>query len=180
MTFTIAPIVEGHGDVRSVPTLVARLFPEVRIATPVRMSRTRVHDDQHLARMIGIARANIREQGLILIVMDADEDCAARIGPDILTRAAAMAGDVPVLVTLAVREYESWIVGGIDDYGVTDPDAIGNLKGRIRDRESQYKETVDQQRLTRLIDTALLESRSRSFRHLVQGLRRLVPQPPTR
>ena len=112
VSFVVAPIVEGHGDVAAVPVLLRRLCPEIPVARPVRFPRSRLIEEPQLVRAARIAAANITERGAVLLVIDADEDCAAEIGPKLqatLTRA------IPQLlcrVGIVVREFEAWIVGG--------------------------------------------------------------------
>ncbi|CAG0990832.1 hypothetical protein PHYC_02287 [Phycisphaerales bacterium] len=175
MNFTIAPIVEGHGDVAALPVLIRKLLPGAAVARPVRFPRSRLTGTEgHLERAVRIAAANIAERGLVLLVVDADESCAATLGPELLGRMRSGAGSLPCIVAIPVREFEAWIVGGIESYGVMDPDS-GDLKGRIKDSEGQYLETVDQPRLSAAIDVELLYGRSRSFRHFADSLRRTAP-----
>jgi hypothetical protein len=173
VSFTIASIVEGHGDEPSLPLLLRRLLPTARVARPVRFPKTLLLTDEGLKRAVAIARANIRhgEFGMVLLVIDADEDCAAELGPTLLDKVRASAHDVDCFVALAVHEFESWIVGGHPDIDVEDPESAGKPKDRIAQVNSgRYKETVDQPRFTAAIDPDRLRARSPSFRRLIERL----------
>lgn len=174
MTFTIAPIVEGHGDVAALPVLLRRIQPSLLVARPVRFPRSRLLIDEHLDRAVRIAASNIREKGAVLLVVDSDDDCAAIRGPEFEERMRRVLPQTMVRAVLAVREFEAWIVGGDAQYGVEAPDTAGDLKGRIRDRHGVYSEAADQPRLTSRIDIERLEKCSRSFRKLSKVVREFI------
>jgi hypothetical protein len=166
MSFVVAPIVEGHGDFHAVPVLLRNMAPDLQVARPVRGARSRLVDEAHLVRAGQIAAANIFDRGAVLLIIDADEDCAAQLGPQLRSWLERSLPDRVCRVAVAVREFEAWIVGGRQEYGVVDPDRAGRLKQRIEERLGAYKETVDQPKQIAAADLALLEGRSRSFRHL--------------
>lgn len=173
MSFVVAPIVEGHGDVAAVPVLLRRMAPSLLVARPVRFPRSQLVVEAHLCRAAAIANANIGERGAILLVMDADEDCAASLGPELEARLADKFPGRTCRVVLVVREFEAWIVGGDPKYQVDDADSAGDMKGRIREALGLYKETADQPRLIAKSDIDRLTRVSRSFRRLrkvVDGL----------
>lgn len=173
MTFIIAPIVEGHGDVAAVPVLLRRMAPMLLVRRPVRFPRSRLLQEEHLSRAARIAEANIDEDGAVLLVLDADDDCAATLGPELESKLQSAIPNRICRTALAVREFEAWIVGGITTYNTIDPDSTGNLKGLIRDRLGVYGETADQARLIASADLEVLEQRSRSFRRLCKVVREL-------
>lgn len=171
MSMAIAPIVEGYGDVSALPVLLRRIEPTLQVKRPVRFPRSRLLLDEHLNRAAKIAASNITGSGAVLLVIDSDEDCAARLRLDLESRLSAILPQHVCRVVLAVREFESWIVGGDSEYGVQDSDSAGDLKGRIRRRYGVYGETADQARLVARSDLQLLEQRSRSFRRLMKVVR---------
>lgn len=180
MSIVIAPIVEGHGDVEAVPTLLRMLSPEVRIARPVRCPRSKYSIAHELERYVRIARANIHphETGVILILIDADGDCPAELGPQLVASAKSAATDARVLVALAKHEYECWLVGGLAECGIEDPESAGKPKQRLAELNSgRYKETVDQAKFTAKIDTDRLARRAPSFSRLVKHLKQLSSNP---
>jgi hypothetical protein len=48
--------------------------------------------------------------GGVLVLIDADDDCPAHLGPALLARAREARSDVPVSVVLANREFEAWFL----------------------------------------------------------------------
>ncbi|RIK65505.1 MAG: hypothetical protein DCC65_12545 [Planctomycetota bacterium] len=166
MTFEIAPIVEGHGDVAALPVLLRRLAPELHVKRPVRFPRSRLLIDEHLNRAARIAASNISMSGAVLLMIDADEDCAARLGPQLEQRLARLLPQTMCRVVLPVKEFEAWIVGGDSEFDIEDADCTGDLKGLIRERRGEYSEAVDQPRLIANARIELLARRSRSFRRL--------------
>ncbi len=166
MTFDVAPIVEGHGDVAALPVLLRRMGPSLNIKRPVRFPKSRLLIDDHLRRAVEIAASNITARGAVLLVMDADESCAATLGPELEAKLNSIAPKHTSRVVLPVREFEAWIVGGDLSYEVGDPESCGDLKRRIRQHRGVYGESVDQPRLISSVDLTILEQRSRSFRRL--------------
>lgn len=171
MSFVIPSIVEGHGDVQAVPVLLRMIDPTLQIARPVRFPRNQLMKEDQLVRAAMIAAANIADQGGILLVMDADEDCAARLGPKLERQLSGPFPNRICRVALAVREFEAWIIGGDPAYGIDDADRAGQLKERISQRMGIYKETVDQPKLIAAANLSSLQQRSRSFRRLTKIVR---------
>ncbi|MFO0973245.1 MAG: DUF4276 family protein [Phycisphaerae bacterium] len=182
----IAPIVEGHGDVDAVPALLRKIVPSLRVANAIRFPRSRLAnlaDSSTLQRAIAIAATNLRPHGMILLVIDADEDCAATLGPALEARMLSLESCQLNRVVLPVREFEAWIVGGVPAFDLNNPDKCGDLKGRIKRLYGKYRETADQARLTRLIDVPRLRTNSRSFRRLCAVIEQFqadrCQEPPT-
>ncbi|MFO0837673.1 MAG: DUF4276 family protein [Phycisphaerae bacterium] len=173
MSVVLAPIVEGHGEVDAVPVLLRRMAPELIVRRPVRFPRNRLVQEEHLRRAARIASANIEREGAILMLIDSDEDCAARLGPDLEKRLSEFAPNLTCRVVLAVREFEAWIVGGDPANAIDDPDRAGNLIGRLREQHGVYKKTADQPRLIARSDLEILARRSRSYRHLEKVVREI-------
>ncbi len=131
MSFVVAPIVEGHGDVQALPVLLRMIDPTLQIARPVRFPRSKLIKQEHLVRAAAIAAANIIDPGAIFLLIDADEDCAAQLGPELERYLSERFPKRLCRVVLAVREFEAWIVGGNPVYGINDADEAGALKERI-------------------------------------------------
>lgn len=174
MSVVVAPIVEGYGDVAAVPVLLRRMEPTLDVKRPVRFPKSRLQMPEHLHRAALIAASNIIGTGAVLLIMDADEECAATVGPSLQTQLEATLPNCLCRVVLPVREFEAWIVGGDDIYGVHDPDSAGNLKGRLRQNHGVYSETVDQPSLIARADLEILANRSRSFRRLQSVVREIA------
>ncbi len=100
----------------------------------------------------------------------------AKIGPHLLRRAESAAGRVPVAVSLAYREYESWFLAAAEGFrgfrglpaSLEAPGNSEEIRGakewlrKIADVGSSYRPTVDQLLFTRQLDLQLAR-RSRSF-----------------
>lgn len=188
----IAPIVEGHGKVEAVRTLLTRIFLEVigspvvpLVLPPIRVSKSKViRDDRELLRAVDLAALKIgRRAGTILLLLDADRDPACLLAPRLSSTVRASRSHLDVACVLAVAEYETWFVASAASLGrylvpgfeasiPADPEAAGVGKGWIERFyvESKYSETVDQVRLTAAFDLGAARQRSRSFDKLCREL----------
>ncbi|GAB1391534.1 MAG: hypothetical protein AMXMBFR78_21610 [Rubrivivax sp.] len=185
---TIVTIVEGDGEVRALPVLLRRLAEarkmyDLQVPTPIR-----VHKDQFIRRpeefnrkvQLAIAKA---QDGVVLVVLDADDDCPVDLASDIVTRANAIAPHGRVAVVIAQREYEGWFLAAAEsiagarglDEGITapgDPDSIRDAKGWLSQRmgNGRYHEVSDQPALSAVFDIEQASQRSRSLRKLVKAV----------
>lgn len=182
MMKVVAAIVEGHGDVESLPTLLRLFAPSLRIPTPVRVPKSKMlnadtgpANSDEIGKYSRIALANIRrdEKALLLLLLDADSDCPATVGPSLLEAMRHTAGHAcECYAAFAVREFESWIVGGHPDIDVQSPESAGSPKNRLADiNGGKYKESVDQPKFTSKINVQRLQERSPSFRRLFDRIR---------
>ena len=115
MSLAVAPIVEGHAEVESVPLVLRRIFAElgvsdIRIARPFRVKRNRVVKPGELERAISQTIRDRVEVGGIIVLIDSDDDCPAELGPHLLERAKKVT-HLPVAVVLATKEFECWFLG---------------------------------------------------------------------
>ncbi|MBL8877896.1 MAG: DUF4276 family protein [Phycisphaerales bacterium] len=165
--FEIAPIVEGYGDVEAVPILIRNLAPELVVRRPVRFPKTKLLKRDQLERAVAIAASNIRDRGAVLLMVDADSECAIKLARGLESECAAAHSNVVCRIAIPVREFESWIVGGCFEFQDEDVDRAGDPKGRLRKVLGDYSETADQARLAAKINPGVLAPRSRSFRHLL-------------
>lgn len=176
MTYVVASIVEGYGEVEAVPILLRRLAPELRIARPIRVKRQQITSESALARAARIAEANVCEggnKGGVLLLLDADDDCPASLGPDLQQRLSAELKHRLVRSVLAVREFESWLIAGMDSAPEL-PDENRGGKGWLKSTLGRYSPTVDQTRLASAMDVQRAEQLSRSFRRLVKVIKELA------
>jgi hypothetical protein len=192
----IALVVEGEGEVAAAPVLVRRIayqleLWDVAIPRPMRAPRS------GLVKVGGIEQAVQRQAvhvagspGGVLVLLDADDDCPHKLGPELLQRAKSACPAVAVSVVLPSREYESWFIaaasslagkrGFPDSMPVPDQspdkhprDAKGWLTER-RGRNQPYSPTVDQAALTNSMDLDLARANSNSFDKLCRDLIRLL------
>lgn len=169
----IASIVEGHGEVEAVPELIRRVATHARPALyvqalrPNRVPKSRLERDlENLIRLCMIQIDQLETMiGGILIVLDADDDCPAQLGPRLLERAHQVRADIPTVVVVAKSEYESWFLAAAESLqgrrglpsdlsSPANPEGIRDAKGWLGDRmgPSGYSETVDQVKLSAVFD----------------------------
>lgn len=183
----VSCIVEGHGEVAALPVLLRRLAtwrdPDsyVDIPQPIRVSRGRfLNRPEEFERHLFLAGGKCGDDGWVLILLDADDDCPARLGPDLLKRAKNVLPHHSVSVVLANREFEAWYIGAANSLqghrGLTvtamdlivDPEVPRNAKGWLGSRMSNgiYGETTDQPAFAAHMDLAQAYARCRSFQKL--------------
>ncbi len=167
---TIACIVEGHGEVEAVPILVRRLAEawnpalQLRLPQPQRVPRTKIIKSNELERAVQLAALKAGSAGGVLVLLDADNDCPARLGPELLERAQRARSDTPISIVLAKIEFEAWFLAAAaslrglrglrDDLEAPpDPEAVKGAKEWLSTRMNGsriYSETLDQPALSRL------------------------------
>ena len=168
----IACIVEGHGEVEAVCILLRRIGENLddpvypSILPPMRIPSTRLIKKGELERAVELAARKLGRNGAILILLDCEDDCPGKLGPELLTRARTARDDRAIAVVLAKREYESWFLASAESLrgkrglksDITPPqqpeeirDAKGWLSSHMEMGES-YSETTDQPALTALFD----------------------------
>ena len=118
MTF-IAPIVEGQGEQYAVKRLLGRIAFDVspqaglRVNEPIRIKAgSFLNNGGYFQKYMSLAASKARQQpdGHVLILLDCEDDLPCRLGPDLLSRARAVAADINTIVALAYREYETWFL----------------------------------------------------------------------
>ncbi len=181
----IVSIVEGDGEVRAIPILLRRLAErqgvyDLHAPIPIRVYRDRfLNLEEEFRRKLLLAGAKAGAEGLVLVFLDADDDCPVTLAANIAARAAAVLPHRRVAVVIANREYEAWLLAGAAslagkrglpaDLAPPDaPDAIRDAKGWLSARVSgsRYHEVSDQAALTAMLDIAAATANSRSFRKL--------------
>lgn len=200
----VAPIVEGHGDAVAIRTLLDRVWREllhgvyIDVLRPFRCSRSKLIRPapdqsgqfvrgQELSRAVQLvmhklqAKPPIDSPSMILILVDADADCPAEIGPELTRIARETAGTMDVCCVLAKVEYETWFVASAEsltdflklasnELPIDDPEGSQCGKRWIQERFRGYSEPVDQVRMTAKMDLDLCRSRSPSFDKLCREL----------
>ncbi len=183
----IACIVEGHGEVASVPNLLRRIAewrpPKVYplISVPIRVPRDRfLNREEEFVRYLKLAELKAGKDGWILILLDADDDCPALCGAEILARAKGIVLNQRVSVVLANREFEAWFIGaaeslrGVRGLEVTEADLIQpaetprDAKNWLATRMGGrgYGSTTDQPAFVAHMDLSQAHRQCRSFRKL--------------
>ena len=86
--------------IRRIASVLAPLSPPT-VLRPIRVRRHRILKEGELERYVSLASARVEEGGGILILLDANGDCPARIGPAIVERARAVGFGRPIEAVLA-------------------------------------------------------------------------------
>jgi hypothetical protein len=174
MKLRIGCVVEGHGEVKALPVLLRRLGNiheppvAVEVRRPVRLGRSKaLAKPEEFERAVALAALNAGPDGAVLVVLDADNDCPAQLAPQLLKRARnRIAGDVPLSVVIAKREFESWFLAALASLrgqrGIADeaempaqPEAIRGAKewlSRCMSAGRTYRESLDQPALAAVFD----------------------------
>ena len=193
MILNLGSIVEGHGDVRSVPLLLRRLQQEwdpalhLNIPRPMRVGRYKLVKARELEAKIEWVARRLSTPRAILILIDAEDDCPKELAPELLPRAQTARSDIPVGVVLAKHEFETWLLAAAESLSghrglaqnlsaVPDPESIRDAKGYLARHmvgSRTYSETLDQPALTAVFDIALARRRSDSFDKCCREVERL-------
>ncbi|MFT7172367.1 MAG: hypothetical protein ACI9NQ_000578 [Paracoccaceae bacterium] len=192
MTITIPTIVEGQGEVRALPILLRRLgelyCPEhyLNIPPPHRLPRgkmTNRPDEFKRAVQLAAAKGGPPSEAFIIVLLDSDQDCAAEIGPRLAREAKTARSDFQITVSLAVREFECWILASPGSLNLptgveapADPESVGGAKGWLKRNLplEKYSETIDQPRLTSQIDIETARGSSPSFDRFCREFQSIV------
>ena len=212
MTLYIAPIVEGQTEAESIERLLHRVWAELlatpdrlQVLTPSRGNRgSLVHPKRpDLADKIREAHARLAQRlkpdpagrGMLLLLLDADDDCPAELGPRLLAAAKAARSDADISCVLAKKMLENWLVAGASALaGVNDlpselptRDLFEQRSGtawldsqlRRKDRKRKYDKTADAKIFVKHFGLQECRDNCPSFDKLCRELEaRLAPAPP--
>lgn len=196
MPLKIGCIVEGQGDVESIPVLIRRIaaecYPEmaIHIPRPIRVNRTRVVLPDQLEQEVELAVHRIGENGAIFIILDSDDDCPAQLGPALLYRASQVRDNLPIAVVLAKREFEAWFLASAESLrgkrGLksdieppNDPETVRGAKEWLQHRMQKgktYSPRRDQPALTAQFDlqqARQTDSFDKCYREIIRILEEL-------
>ena len=185
----IQPIVEGYSEVETVPLLLRRLCqhlaPEVPVEVlhPIRVPKSKVLQAGGLEKAVELAGRRTSEGDLILVIVDADTDCPATLGPALLARATERRQDRHHLAVVAKTEFEAWFLTDIEALSgqrglrpgllsPADPEATKDAKGWLADHshpDARYREVIDQPALAHLLHLERAR-KSPSFDKLYRGI----------
>ena len=190
---SIGCIVEGEGDELALPLLIRRVTAELDPALYVDVFVGKRAPRSGLVNPGGIeaaveqtARAGGAMAGL-LILLDADDDCPADLGPTLLRRARSVRSDRAMGLVLAKREYEAWFLASAESLAgkrglppdlrpPVDSEGIRGAKEWLSarlPRGRRYRETVDQPAFTTIFDMQQARSAD-SFDKCYREIARLV------
>jgi hypothetical protein len=192
----VVPIVEGHGEVESVRILLQRIWGMlggefIDVVRPFRAKRGRLVMKTGLQEAIRVALLKQKpfsipiDFTLVLILIDADEDCPRDLAPRLLEYAREENPTIDMACVLANVEYETWFVAAAEslcdylDLTSDEPpsDSFDETKHgkawieqRFRDPERTYSPTQDQPAMTKAMDLTLCQKRAPSFDKLCREL----------
>lgn len=190
----IGLIVEGDGEVDAVPILIRRICYEVfeffafETTPPFRIGRSKVGRKGELERAIQFVQK--RTRGPILVIVDADDDCPAILGPDLKSRSLAIIPHQRLSVVIPKYEFETWFITAAESLsgkrGLREgllppahPEAIRGAKewlNRNMVPGRRYSQTIDQAALAAGMDLAAARA-CRSFDRLCREIERLIRPP---
>jgi hypothetical protein len=192
----MAAIVEGHGDDRALPRLIARIAAiEVPHATVVvkpilRVPGNRLVKPGELERHVELAARRLGGLGAILVLLDCDwrNGCPKHDAPPLLARCRHARRDMLVSVVLAYKEFETWFLAAAESLAGTqrlaapltapnDPEAIRGAKewlSRHMPAHAPYTETLDQPALTSCFDMQAARANAASFDKCYREIQKLV------
>lgn len=178
-------ILEGEGDRAAVPYLI-REFSQSKIlpvSNPIiKQNVPRLSREAELEKFTRYAMER-DDADSVLILLDADDDCAKEIVENWRPRIQALNPTKKIGIGLFAREFEAYFLACLDSiankygsYGwslegwnaVANHELIRGAKERLsRHMRSgkSYKETLDQPKFVSAIDFVRLRERCRSFRH---------------
>ena len=133
-------------------------------------------------------------RGLLLLLLDAEGDCPAELGPQLLASAKRVRGDADICCVLAKRMLENWIMAGASTLaGVNDlpgplpaRDRFEDRGGaawledqlRSQDKARKSKKTADAEAFVRAMALQECRDNAPSFDKLCRELEARLPQPP--
>ena len=204
MIVNLGCIVEGHGEVEAVPVLLRRIQQEFNpnlgldVPRPIRIRRNKLVqrgelkcDSNELDRAVELTARRLQQPGAILILIDAEDDCPATLGPALLQRARQIRSNINIGVVLAKTEFEGWFLAALESLQgrrglaeslaeVQNPESVQNAKRRLTLSMSGsrvYSETVDQPALAARFDMEQARRRSDSFDKCYREVTRLLESP---
>lgn len=189
-----ALIVEGEGDVAAAPIVLRRLAHALQrfdldILLPARVSRTLLAREAELRRYVELMARKLGPDDAILVLLDADDDCPAELGPRMATWARAQRPDRQTEILIIPREFEAWFLASAASLagkrGLPDPllppdrhpEQIRDAKGWLaRQMPRRYHETVDQAPLAAIFDLQAARACA-SFERFARKLAALLRRP---
>lgn len=186
----ITPIVEGHGEVKAVPTLLKRKAQEVGIEIsiqhPIRASASQMIKDNSgqfgIEKQIELALRN-RDTDVIFIFIDGDNiEKICEFYPKFY---AYCIGKVPetkmVCIVFPNKEFESWFLSSITELApnapdIQEPETIRGAKERFKNSipGKKYHESLDQEPYTKKFSFELARAKCRSFKKFEKEFNRLL------
>lgn len=196
MRLAIFPIVEGHGEDEAIRVLLGRIWLSFgrddwpALLKPLRRPKGKLVQRQELERAVEFAALRLRpveaDGRVVLLLLDADDDCPAELGPSLSAIMRETRPDLATVCVVANVEFETWLAASADsmeelltvapDDVPAAPEALRLGKAWVRRHavRGQYSPAVDQARFTSRIDVGRCRSRSPSFDRLCREIERVI------
>lgn len=193
MTPHLSVVVEGQSEEIALPRLVFRVcshfgLNEPILRKPFRIKRQRVTKDNDLGRALQVCATKMGGQGALLVLLDADEDCAKDLALALAELAEKTGPPLPKAIVIAVREIEAWLIAAAEslrgqnglrgDIDAPDhPEDVGSPKAWLKHRMTagrSYGPVVDLPVLVRIFDLDLARARAPSFDKFCRALETLL------
>ncbi len=192
---TVACIVEGHGEQEAVPALIRRIAGElgltVQAGERIRVTKTLLLRPGELEKRVALAAAKAGPGGAVFALVDADDDPPLELAGDMNRRIGIAAPRIAGGAAVAVLEFESWLIAGVEGLcgksgfaeGVKPllyPESVRGAKewlSRFMPPAHPYAPTRHQTAFTSNFDMARARERSPSFARCYREIERLIRLP---
>jgi hypothetical protein len=192
---TIASVVEGEGEMQALPALLRRILYaeeiwDADVQRPFLKGRGSLVKQGGLEAAVEALARRLPPgaPGGVLVVIDADDDCPASLGPSLLARAESVRPDVRTGVVLANREFEAWFLAAAPSLagraglpqGLAVPEDCErprDCKGWLTHHRTDggvYRPRVDQASLADVVDIATARANSPSFDKFCRNVAYLI------
>ncbi len=208
MTLYIAPIVEGQTEEKCVARLLYRVWQELlsqptrlQVLKPFRGRRDAlVHPNgvvlgqmvhKQFLKLHAKTKKEVDATSLLLILLDAEDDCPAELAPKLLRIAIDVCKDAQIACVLAKKMFENWIVAGCktlagkhrlpDDLqppkNPEDYKGAAWLEAQIKrqDKKRKYRKPIDAEVFVQSMNVTTCLETAPSFAKLCRELQKCLP-----
>jgi hypothetical protein len=202
MPLRVTVVVEGQGEYEAIRTLLERIWYEllhgdyIDVTRPFRQKQGTLLKEEGLKAAVDAVKIKLGPdtpdgpRKLILILIDAEDQCPKELAPRLLGWAREARSDADLACVLPCPMFETWLVAaaaslaGINGLPADlatpeDPEGHRLGKGWIRKKlPHKYSGPIHQPRFAAKIDLALCRRNSPSFDKLCRELEKRLPKPP--
>lgn len=161
----------------------------VEVASPIRQTKSKFLQPGKLEAVAQLARNLGGPDCVVLVLIDADDDDPDALARNLRARISTGVSHINCSITIAVKEFESWFIGGIEGLrgqrGVSldataperSPDPIRGAKEslcRAMPASNPYAENSHQASFASYFDMEKARERSPSFAAFDQEIERLL------
>ena len=194
----IVPIGEGNGERKAAQVLCTKILVHLN-RTDIEVDESAIANGKGNITKVGgiealVMNAFTRDYcGAVIVFVDADRECPLKLSNDLARRIDGIDPLFPVAVVVAKCAYENWFLASLDSIigqmwgnrpGIPlhanytgDVELRCDVKHWLKTQlpENQiYKETTDQEAITKLIDVDMAKKNSRSFRRLCHAVEQML------